>query len=127
MWVGRCGPTSADIAAALHMPADTVRGWLRRARHGLETIRRRAADQPAWTDPDMFARLAPQPTLLAEGLNTLLAAADATARLLAPLRRHSARWGCGWRGSVLPRRLRNCVRSSMRKFHRDSCRSPGLV
>jgi hypothetical protein len=76
------GSGHRPIAAALQMPADTVRGWLRRARHDLESIRRRAAEQLAWADPDMFARLAPQPTLLAECLNTLLAAADATARRL---------------------------------------------
>jgi transposase-like protein len=76
------GSGHRPIAAALRVPADTVRGWLRRARRGLETIRRKAADQLAWADQDVFARLAPQPTLLGEYLNTLLAAADATVRRL---------------------------------------------
>ncbi|MGI5144169.1 DUF6431 domain-containing protein [Streptomyces sp. CA-106110] len=76
------GSGHRPIAATLRVPADTVRGLLRHARRGLETIRRQAAHQLAWTDPDMFARLAPQPMLLAEYLNTLLAAADATVRRL---------------------------------------------
>ncbi|MGW9031867.1 DUF6431 domain-containing protein [Streptomyces sp. NPDC055722] len=97
------GSGHRPIAAALQVPADTVRGWLRRAWHGLATISRRATDQLAWADPDVFARLAPQPTLLAEGLNTLLAAADATVRRLrlkAPTLWPVAAMICG--GRLLP-------------------------
>ncbi|GII57505.1 hypothetical protein Pth03_58940 [Planotetraspora thailandica] len=67
------------IAAGLQIPEETVRGWPRQARRSVDRIRRRAADALFHIDPDMFARLAPLGSALADALNMLFTAAAATA------------------------------------------------
>ncbi|GAA0969584.1 hypothetical protein GCM10009555_016970 [Acrocarpospora macrocephala] len=79
------------IAAGLQIPEETVRRWLRQARRSVDRIRRRAAGALFHIDPDMFGRLAPLRSALADALNMLFAAAVATAR------RHRLESVCLWR------------------------------
>ncbi|MGI5154387.1 hypothetical protein [Microbispora sp. CA-102843] len=83
-------PRYRPIAAGLQIPEETVRRWLRQARRSVDRIRRRAADALFHADPDMFARLAPLRSALADALNMLFAAAVATAR------RHRLESVCLW-------------------------------
>lgn len=70
------------MATDLNLPAETVRSWLRCARRGIDHLYQRAAQALVRVQPDLLARLASQPTPLAEALNLLLAATSATARRL---------------------------------------------
>jgi hypothetical protein len=76
------GHSHRTVATDLNLPAETVRGWLRRARRGIDHLYQRAAQALVRVEPDLLTRLAPQPTPLAEALNLLLATSSATARTL---------------------------------------------
>ena len=76
------GHSHRTVATDLNLSAETVRGWLRRARRGIDHLHQRVAPALARVEPDLLTRLAPQPAPLAEALNLLFAASSATARTL---------------------------------------------
>jgi hypothetical protein len=75
------------VAAGLGLPADTVRGWLRRARGAAEDVRIQAVQAIVGLEPDQLPT-EPSPSSLAEALRALAVAARLAAdrwKIPAPL------------------------------------------
>jgi transposase-like protein len=75
------GDSTASIAAALGVPAATVRGWVRRGRRGAQQLWERGVKTVVALDPDTLPA-AGRRDPLAAALDALAAAADAVTRRL---------------------------------------------
>jgi hypothetical protein len=78
------GDSARTISAELAVPADTIRGWVRRATGRADWLYAQGIIAAHSCDP-MLAATAPGRSALAEALNALAAAAAAVVRLLGPL------------------------------------------
>lgn len=78
------GQSHRQIAADLALPADTVRGWIRRATARAEWLRVQGITNAHAYDP-MLAAIPPAGCALADALSALGLAAAAIRRLLGPV------------------------------------------
>jgi hypothetical protein len=81
---GATGQGHRSIAGSLGLPADTVRGWLRRARRRAEWLRVQATGLAYWADPSLGA-IPPRRSALADAVEALGQAAAALTRQLGVL------------------------------------------